>query len=633
MNILKKIFGTGKPAKLNKVEAPGPAVDPASDPNMIRVFDAYGREMFITRQQWRDNVLQGNIEKNWDNAEQLAGFIIQSLHDGFFEEMTKPAERLLQLDEGAERGAVLLAIVYLKVGRLDDSERVLQHHISNFGESGSILTNLAKVYAARCEDSKTLQTLWRALELDPNQDNGLGWYEAIHREKDGEVSGQEALRQVAAISGSWRAQLWLARSELAANCRDKAVALYREALARVDKPAPGDMLMQMSGDLGNKGHLAEILQLVGPEFNPTFHGLQVGNNLIKAHIDLGHLEDARKILNELYALKRPDWKPTLGFWDTEIAKAAIAEKKVVTDTPLSVSMLVGQGPIWLKPDSTAAALYPPKSSDSPIISFLGCSAETANANQHVQIQMADGPGRMSRALPLFLSEQVELRTGARTQTIVPWIIEPGSGFVLSGMPWVDEDAVKHVQQSAIKSDYVVLTHLVTKTEPWVVQLRLVRTSDTKCIGQLATSFSMANPTHAIRGLAQSLLDLLSREVSIKQQPIPTNYAVPGDQYFPAYLLRLEQLLAVRCGASENMKTQSLSGEREIIDGNIIQCVDAPTSVNARLLLAQTLLSMKNVRPDILPEFAERIALLQKEKPLAEPARGEVQQIFDEAFAA
>jgi len=575
--------------------------------------------------------LLGTIEKHWDNADQLAGFIIQSLHDEFFGEMIKPAERLLQLEEDAERSTVLLAIVYLKVGRLDDSERVLRHHMSRHGESGIIFTNLAKVHAERGEDVKTVQTLGHALELDPNQDNGLDWYEVIHREKDGVVAAQEALRRIAAIPGSWRAQLWLARTALAARDIDGAVALYRESLARVEKPAPTDMLMQMSGDLGNKGHLAEILELVGPEFDTIVHGLQVGNNLIKAHVDLGQLEEARKIIDQLYAFKRPDWSQTLGFWDTEIAKAGIAEKKGVVETPLGVSMLIGQGPIWLKPESSAAALYPPKSAN-PVISFLGSSAETANAPRQVELQLADAPGRMSRALPLFLAEQVEFRCGARTQTIVPWIIEPGSGFVLSGMPWLDEDAVKHVQQSATKSDYVVLTHLVTKTEPWTAQLRLVRTSNGQCVGQLSTSFSMTNPTPAIREFAQNLLDLLSREASLQQQPIPVNYIVPDGQYFPAYLLRLEQLLAVRCGASENKKTEFLSGEREIINGNIMQCVDTPTSVNARLLLAQTLLSMKSIRPDILSEFAERIALLQKEKPLAEPALDVVQQIFDEALA-
>jgi len=43
--------------------------------------------------------------------------------------------------------------------------------------------------------------------------------------------------------------------------------------------------------------------------------------------------------------------------------------------------------------------------------------------------------------------------------------------------------------------------------------------------------------------------------------------------------------------------------------------------------AQTLLAMKRVRPDILPEFKERLSLLQKEHPLTEPALSVIQRLF------
>lgn len=327
MGILKKLFGSNKSPKPTPPKTSAPSGNPAEDPDMIRVYDDYGRELFITRQQWRDNVLPGTIEKNWDDAEALAGLIIESLRGNFFDEMIKPAERLLQLEEDAERGAVLLAIVYLQLGRLDDSERILRHHMSRNGESGIVLTNLAKVHAERGEDDQTLATLWHALELDPNQDNGLGWYEAIHREKKGEAAGIDALRRIAAIPGSWRTQLWLARLELGARRLDRALALYRECLARAGKPAPTDMLMDMSGELGKAGHLDQIFELVEPAFEPAVHGLQVGNNLIKAHVGVGQLDDARKILGQLYALKRPDWRDNLGFWDNEIAKLNIAQGK------------------------------------------------------------------------------------------------------------------------------------------------------------------------------------------------------------------------------------------------------------------------------------------------------------------
>jgi len=71
--------------------------------------------------------------------------------------------------------------------------------------------------------------------------------------------------------------------------------------------------MQISGDLGNAGHLPELLVIAKPLFDPAFHGLQVGNNLIKAHFDLGQFEAARRILDQLYALKRPDWREPLSY--------------------------------------------------------------------------------------------------------------------------------------------------------------------------------------------------------------------------------------------------------------------------------------------------------------------------------
>jgi hypothetical protein len=43
--------------------------------------------------------------------------------------------------------------------------------------------------------------------------------------------------------------------------------------------------------------------------------------------------------------------------------------------------------------------------------------------------------------------------------------------------------------------------------------------------------------------------------------------------------------------------------------------------------------MKKVRPEILPEFKDKLALLQKEKPLSEPAHGVVQRILNEVLAA
>src|SRR4030095_12130053 len=111
------------------------------------------------------------------------------------------------------------------------------------------------------------------------------------------------------------------------------------------------------------------------------------------------------------------------------------------------------------------------------------------------------------------------------------------------------------------------------------------------------------------------------------------YLVPTAPHFASYLLRLEQLLAVRCSGMDGVAPGFLSGEREIVDGNLQLCLDFPQHVGVRILLAHTLLAMKRTRPDIPSEYKEKIALLQKEHLLTEPAHGVVQRLFNEALAA
>jgi len=643
MSLFDNLFGRKKPDPEPVPPKPStPAVlppkknqpgDPSKDPNMIKVFDAYGREMFITKEVWRTQVLPGTLKSNWNNAEQLAGVVIGSMNDGFFADVLAAAEQLYRIDPIPARGTCAYGIVLMKINRLDDAEKVFQSYIQKHGEEGSILTNLAKVYSARNDHRKAEEVLWHGLELDPNQDNGMGWYFTIYRERGGEPAGQDALRRIAALPGSWRAKLWLARQALQARKTVEALSMYQECLARATKPVPTDLLMQMSGDLGNAGHLPQILQLVEPHFDAKTHGLPVGNNLIKAHLDLGQIDAGRRILDQLYAQNRMDWKQNLSYWDTELAKARVAAAPVDQKTPMQIAMLTIEGPVWLKPTSPAVELFPARTADAVTIAFLGCSAEVATNSKRIERQMTDASGRMSRALPLFLAEQVEFGSQTRVQTLVPWITNAGGGFVFSGVPWKDDDAANYARQGETKSDYVVTINLKPNAEPWTAELRLIRTIDAKCLGTLSGSFPSAKPEEGIPALARQLLTLLKEQAEVEPVTVTSLYQTPGAPHFAYYLLRLEQLLAVRCGGMDGIPAGFLSGEREIIDGNLQLCLDNPQNIGTRILLAQTLLAMKRARPDILLEFKDKLALLQKEKPLPEPANGVLQRMFNEVLAA
>ena len=634
MNFFEKLFG-------KKPKSPVPQQTPPSqptaeamrrDPNLVQVFDKYGRELFITKEEWRKNILPGAIKDHWDNADELFDVIVGALNDGFRDDIVDAARRLYEIDTNPERGACIWGIVLKEEKRLDEAEKVLRDYLTRQGESGVILTNLAKVLADRGDNVKAEETLWHALEVDPNQDNGFVWYVAIQQDRGGATAGVDAMRRVAALPGSWRAQAWLARNALENKNLDQAVSLYEESLSRVKDPAPPDLLMQISGDLGNAGHLPEIIRLVEPRFVVEQHGLSVGNNLIKAHLDLGELDAARAILDQLYAKNRPNWNPTLSYWDTEIAKARLNTRPAATQDQMKIGAGILEGPVWLKPSSPAATLFPAKAENSIVVTFLGSTAETATRSEHVERQLSDAPGQMSRALPLFLAEQIEFCSCARTRTLVPWIVKPEGGFVLSSVAWSDDTAVLHAQQGVAASDYVVISHLKTRSEPWTAEVRLVRVKDGKRLGQFEEPLPLSAPADAVFNLVQVLRELFGNEEGFGVRPVPPAYTLPADPGLLAYLLRLENLLATRCSGTDNVAAGLLNGEREILEGNLDLCLQAPYSVSVRLLLAQTLLAMKRVRPDILPLFADRIRLLQKENPLAEPAQDVVQGIIDEALA-
>jgi tetratricopeptide (TPR) repeat protein len=630
------LFGKRKPAPAAPpapapTPAPAPAsapAQPAAQPENIRVFDAYGREMLVSRQDWVDKVLAGALQKEWKNCDRLAGLITQALQDRFFQEMVEPAEHLREIDTNKERSATLLAVTYLNVKRFADAEHIRAH-----GETGNILTNLAKAYSAEGHEKRSHETLWHGLELDPNQANGLAWYEAIHRERQGPDAGTDALRRIAALPASWRAQLWLARQALRARQLDAALDYYRESLARAGTPVPVDLLTQMSGDLGNNGHLPELITWTEPRFDPALHGLQVGNNLIKAHIDLGQIDEARRILDSLYALKRPDWNKSLSFWDTEIAKVRVASDPVGPAEPLQLAMLRIEGPVWLKPASPATELFRAKPAGAPLISFLGASAETPAPSDTTQRQMADAPGRISRALPLFFAEQVHFCTEANVRTLVPWIAAKSPGFVLSGRRWEDAEAAGHARAEEPKADYIVLSHIDAKTETWTLYLKLVRTIDAKSLAELTATFPFKEPETAIPAITRQLLDQLAVHAELRPEPASDYYDIPTGPQFPYYLLRLEQLLAARCGAMDGVPKNFLSGEREIINGNIQNCLANPRSLPARLVLLQTFIAIAKPRPEIVGEFRDKLLLLQKEKPLPEPAHSIIQRLLNESLGA
>ena len=155
-------------------------------------------------------------------------------------------------------------------------------------------------------------------------------------------------------------------------------------------------------------------------------------------MDLGELEHAQKILDELHALGRPDFRPQLTFWEEEITKTRLRARPSAP-VPVQVGMALIQGPVWLKPTEDSAQIAPARQAESPNICFLGSTAALSGEAAGAQWQLANPPGRMSRALPLFLAEQMFFRTGVTVQVLMPVIAGESGAFLLGGAPWSDAE--------------------------------------------------------------------------------------------------------------------------------------------------------------------------------------------------
>jgi len=656
MSFFRKLFGSKKskqrplkkePAHPNPVPAePSPAKPdtaakaspgPSNDNELITVYDQFGREMRLTREQWLNNVLLDNLKKHWEQPDELANLLVNAFQDGFFAEVQDAAEQLYAIDHNKHRSATLLAIVYMRTGDPRSAESLLTKHIAKHGEEGVVLTNLAKAKADLGKKDDSMQTLWRALELDPNQDNGLGWYEIEIKESKGAETARQALEKVAALPGSWRAHLWLARQQLSAGDLDAAMSLYRESLERSENPKPADQLVQISGDLGNGGHLPQILELVEPHFDPLTHGLQVGNNLIKANLDLGQLETVRKILDRLQLMQRPDWNEHLGFWEHELAKTRNeTSKQPAGAQDINLTLVTFEGPLWIGRENPYASLFPPKPKESPVVVFQGCSIARPQIGESTQYQLSDNPGRFSRVLPMWLAETVHLNSNAVCYAVIPWNQAQNGSFVVFGAE-ASDDAVAHQARMDFGSafdrptaDYAVYTHLEIQGENWTAHYRVIRTIDAKRIAEFSHPFAEG----AYRQVHQRALDelraLLANEVGVQWQPneLPVN---PPMEWLDHYLFRLEQCLAVRCSLMAEGEESNLSNIPEIIQGSLQYCLDAPEHLSGRLMLLHTLEGIKRQRPELVASFTEKVRKLWSQQPITQVEATEINRQLEKVL--
>ena len=611
---------------------------PPPEANLMPMIDEQGQQTMVPRPVWRERVLLPHLEKVKDQPDALAEAVLQALQAGFLTDVVEPAERLAQIDTNPERGAVILSVVYRELQRWDSAETVLRQQLEKHGESVAVVFNIGLTQAARGEHEAAEEAFWRVLELEVNHRDASGALLASRHKQGGDAAVQDTLLRIGALPGNWRARLWQARGALDRKDVATAVELYHEAIEVAGKPVPTDLLMQMTGDLGATGHPDVMLKEAASLLDVETHGLQGAHNLFHACLHTGELPAARALLDLLFSKQQMAWRQPLGQWESELVQARLAQqaaKAKAKPNEGKVTLLVDEGPIWLPERSPASELFTVPVGEVPSIAILGCSADTPQAEGGTDgnaLRPTDAAGRFSRALPLFLAEQIRFGMQARVRTLSPWMMGELPAFVIGRQAWTAEEAARHARSVKPECSYAIVTHIVAQAEPWQVEARLVRASDAAVLGTARAELKISEPEAALRALAAELIGLLQREAKIEPATPPTDYVVPAGNEFGLYLLCLEQLHVARCHALPGVPPGILAGERDFLDATFHLCIAQPENICARLILTELLRLLRPTRPQVVLEYRERIQLLQSKKPLAGAAQAVLQGIFDTLFA-
>lgn len=618
-------LGGKKGAATPANDAPPLSPSPASK-ELITVHDAYGREFQIARHEWQEKVLQPNLKAKWNEPDALYSMIVSALNDGFAADLLPTAQRLLEIDPSPERSHTILGIVLMKNGQLDAAEATLNDGIRKVGETGTLLTNLAKVFSERGNQAQADETLWRAVQADPNMENGLLWWAAIQQERGGEAGYLQSLRTASALPGSWRAQLWLARHHLAHKELDAARALYAEVLS--GGLYDGGALMMISGDLGNGGQIQLILDLIGPVFDEHKHDPMAGLNLLRACHQLGKVAEGESLLNRMYALGFAPIKQHLD----EFAKAFQAlqqahdQGKPVDPAKLQVSTLALSQPIWHYGLRNADWLFAQKPEGAPEVGFFALS-KIMGGSARAEEQREDELGRFTRAIPLYLAEAAHYWTEYAARCYI--LVVEGGGPVVSGGE-TDGAGLFDIVPPGMK--YFVTGEIGRSGEEDAVQWRIsLSLWDCSTRAKQASESGSASQEE-LGNLVLKLEQRLLARIGMKRStPLDDFYLHPNAEVMPVYLAALGQSFMLTLVANERMPKSGLWGERAMLDWPLNMALQWPTVEVPKLMYISSLGKALDYRSDVLPEYKVRSLELLKDAQRANSPAARLAPLVWKAF--
>lgn len=376
----------------------------------ITIYDAYGRELQVTKEVWKNEILPQHIIEAHNNPNELYNTIYFAFEDGFFDQVLEATERLIEIDFDYERSHVTRGVILAKLNKNQEAQEVFENYLKKYGESSDILYNYAKLF-----DSKEhqLDILERSLKLNQNQSHALEWYGNLKKETFGEDAYEKSLKKWAEFDQAWMPQFLLAQARLKKNKLEEAYKFFQEILSKTQNTSA---ILHISAELGTAGKVDELIAFIEPVYSVEIHGLPVGYNLLEAYLQKEDTLKGTALLEQFFKLQLKNHKKKLQEYAIKFfEKNKDNHEKKTIDTP-EVSLYSLDKPIWYYGLNNPDWLF----EEIPLKSKkrIGLFPLTKVADTEFGTGPEDNTGKISRSVVYFLQDASFLNT-----TISPIVMQ------------------------------------------------------------------------------------------------------------------------------------------------------------------------------------------------------------------
>jgi len=319
------------------------------------------------------------------------------------------------------------------------------------------------------------------------------------------------------VAGGALPRLAEAKAKLEAREVPAAVAIYTEVLASAG--ARPDVLVAISGELGSRGHVRELIELVSPHYDAQRHGPATGLNLLQAYLAVRNLAAAQHVLDILFSLNRPDLEERLFGFSNVIAElmagheaAAPTAQEIAADEggaagagsePAKINLASISKPIWFYGlEASAPHLLAAPGGKVRRVAFGQCTLPGQADALARSKEPEDELGRFCRGLPLWFAETFAASNGYDPISIVA--ISTRKHYMLFPAEW-SADNIREVNESGGKGlDYVVTFALRSKNDDFELVARIWEVKKFRELKQFTTRWTPASADTVLKQFHEHL---------------------------------------------------------------------------------------------------------------------------------